>query len=137
MKGNGVYPVTLEQNPVERLKENADFNQLAFYAQPDSNHSEADADLRNAFGKVNLDVQLQVRILTSNGVGAVSGIGVRGRIVDLYDSDLDFEKRDRISTLADMLTILQAGFGTLGRAGEVFRSEVQLDADDIELLKDN
>ena len=82
-----------------------------------------DADLQAAFGKVVSNIVATVEVDRAHAIPIISKVYLRGAIADLYDWNYMVE-----SVLDRAMVPIQAGFGTLGEGGGVFRVQINIDA---------
>ena len=78
-----------------------------------------DIDLWFAFGKVNVTAVASVGV--DRGFN-VRDISITGNVNDLYDFNFDGSPAQLVKPAASV----QAGFNTIGKAGQVFRSRVDM-----------
>jgi len=83
-----------------------------------------DSDLYLSVGEVTIDIVITVQVQCVNSALSLASTQVSGYVIDLYDwsydSGADPDRR---------LAKIQAGYGTLGDRGKVFRVQVNLDGD--------
>ncbi len=85
---------------------------------------EIDNDLHFVFNTASLNASLQISVTCTNSKVMLDSLEISGSLTDLYDFDY------APNPLSDghRMALIQAGYGTLGVAGRVFRTEVKLDA---------
>jgi hypothetical protein len=92
-----------------------------------------DQDLYTTFKSAVIDGQLTVKV-TCKGVGevVVDSLKIKGKLLDLYD--FNYPNQLPLS-YGHQMALVQGGYGTLGDAGQIFRTEVHLDTTIINDLK--
>lgn len=105
------------RQPPEDMESGQAVNEVLF-GHPD------DLDLFLTFGKVVVSGSLEATVDCINGRLELTNLEVTGSVYDLYD--YDYGSR---ANLARKMLFIQTGYGTLGDGGNVFRTEVSLDAD--------
>lgn len=88
---------------------------------------ELDRDLFYTFHGVSFkEASLAVKVRCMNGNLQLSELNMTGSLIDLYDFDYTPDLEKMVLGPIDRMAIIQAGYGTLGDGGGIFRTEVNL-----------
>ena len=81
-----------------------------------------DPDLRNSFGQTNINATLSATFNLNGDIATLNGFTISGQIgPDLYDW------QQGAGSMDSALSVIQAGYNTLGSSGHVFRISALLD----------